>query len=356
MSADAPSPAVQARKDGNKALVAGNAEEAYALYTAGLAHSPDDHLLLGNRSEALLVMKRAREALDDATLCIRHSRGRWSKAFLRKANAEVALGMTRDAIKTLREGMRTLADGDARQPWLDKIASVKDIHFAVRVGDTAGMGRVLLANTPFAAGKEVLSELPILMWDSPQVVESADGPERGGDRPLTQPTPLPPAPTADALREAGADAPEDAAAKAAAEEEAAKAAAKAKAEEEQAPQLEGDEEGVYVSDKASGPQGELSRSIRRLCEATELHPGFALHLENYLHLSPEEQDVLLDCCCPSVPLSRVAVNMVRAARVLGSHPAFKEVGQMKILKLMMINKVNTHRMLTEKSGIFEVNN
>ena len=261
--------AVNARKEGNKALVAGDAQAAFEAYSEGLRHMPEDHLLLGNRSEALLVMERSEEALADAAACVEQSEGRWSKGFLRKANAEVALGQTREAIHTLRAGMRALAPTDSKEPWLDKLASVKDLHFKVRVEDNEKMGRVLVANQPFTPGAEVMSELPVLMWDAVKIgVEKDPTP---GDKPVTFVSPAPPQASKQSYKDAGAE------------------------EGVEAPQGEVQVEQPALEAVVESAHSSLVEKMSKICESCQVHPAYAAHLENFLALGEEEQDIVLKC-------------------------------------------------------------
>eukprot|EP01063_Lacrimia_lanifica_P009578 TRINITY_DN16535_c0_g1_i1.p1 TRINITY_DN16535_c0_g1~~TRINITY_DN16535_c0_g1_i1.p1 ORF type:complete len:691 (+),score=224.35 TRINITY_DN16535_c0_g1_i1:60-2132(+) len=331
-SEDALHAAVAARKAGNKALVAGNVEEAYTHYTKGLEAVPTDYLLLGNRSEALLVRKQAQEALADAAKCIECSEGKWSKGYLRKANAEVALGLTREAIRTLRDGLRILAPTDNRQPWLDKISNVKQLHLQVRVETNPNMGRVLVTNSAFTMGREVLSELPTLRWRREKKEVQAPN---VASKPLSTATPTPPQPTEEDLRNAGV---EDASSE-------ATVAPSTPAAKEPAPKPP-----VY-----DDPEDQASHEeIKRVCAESGVAANFAGPLVNFVKMSPEEQDIVLSCCCPSVPMSHAVVHLIMASQKIASIPRFAALGQQKIVRLMMINKVNTHAIFDDESAIFEV--
>eukprot|EP00756_Hemistasia_phaeocysticola_P010161 Hpha_TRINITY_DN14998_c0_g1::TRINITY_DN14998_c0_g1_i1::g.145057::m.145057 len=319
--------AVAARKAGNKALVAGDAEGAYSAYTEGLSLAPSDHLLLGNRAEALLALRRPAEALKDADAAIRaaESKGGWPKGYLRKANAEVALGHTRDAMRSLRVGMRLLGEADARQAWLDRLASVKALHFPFNIVDCPGMGRCLKASKAFSPGDEVFDEHPIVMW-SRKGMDDAD--KRQQDKVANLAAPAPPLPPEEVFTAAGD------------REAAALARAGGPAEPK--------EESKQHTDPAVPPD------VAKVCLANAMNASFALVLDAFLTLGKEEQQVILDCACPSAPLSPAMMAMTGSAYDLAQLPRFKHLGQVQILKLLVITKVNAHRIQTHNAGIFDV--
>ncbi|KAJ9442913.1 STI1-like protein [Diplonema papillatum] len=337
--------ATAARKAGNKALVEGRAEEAHAAYTEGLAAKPADHLLLGNRCEANLALGRAEDALRDADACLRHSGGSWPKGYLRKANSELALGRTADALRTLRMGLRVLPEGESRTPWLDKIASVKSLHFRVRVALDPLMGRVLKADAPFVAGEEVFTEHPIVSWTRPLAAigrQLADNCSAQPDKPMTINLPEPPQPSKTALQDAGADADED-------DERADR-----RAGVESGPKTHTDPSGGDSPAGGDGLADTLAPGVREICDRHQVHPGFAVLLQEFVKLSREEQDVVLSCCCPLAPLAPATVSLVNASNGLARLELFKGLGQMKVLKLLMISKVNSHQLQATKAGIYEV--
>ena len=80
---------------GNKALQAGNYDEAIAAYTEALKASEGQaeaprHVYYSNRSAAHLSKGDAQAALDDAEACIA-ANGSWPKSFSRKGAAQHAL-------------------------------------------------------------------------------------------------------------------------------------------------------------------------------------------------------------------------------------------------------------------------
>eukprot|EP01060_Flectonema_neradi_P010026 TRINITY_DN17166_c0_g1_i1.p1 TRINITY_DN17166_c0_g1~~TRINITY_DN17166_c0_g1_i1.p1 ORF type:complete len:675 (+),score=145.91 TRINITY_DN17166_c0_g1_i1:55-2079(+) len=314
--------AVAARKAGNKALVSGNPEQAIAEYTEGLKHDPRDYLLLGNRSEAMLMLKRSEEALADANACLECSDGKWCKGYLRKANAEVALGKTRDAIQTLRLGMRELGPDAPVQPWLDKLASVKELHFAVRVEDDNRMGKILRSNKPFVMGDIVFQEHPIMKWIRPD----ASTKNTAGDQPVTMTMPKPPTAPTEVLKEYGNEA----------------------------------EDNSDINEQEPGPSqsaqgdGDIPSELKAVCDSHGLSYGFVAILPPFMKLGAEERKVVLKCVAPSIPLSPIAVAIVSLSNQISQLPQFSELGQMTIIRLLMINKVNSHRLHDSYAGIYEV--
>eukprot|EP01065_Artemidia_motanka_P051681 TRINITY_DN914_c9_g1_i1.p1 TRINITY_DN914_c9_g1~~TRINITY_DN914_c9_g1_i1.p1 ORF type:complete len:713 (+),score=266.85 TRINITY_DN914_c9_g1_i1:59-2140(+) len=322
--------AVSARKAGNKALVAGDAAGAYAAYTEGLRIAPADHLLLGNRAEALLALRRPVEALADADAAIAaaEAKGGWAKGYLRKANAEAALGRTRDALRSLRLGMRLLGASDPRQAWLDRIASVKELHFPLRIVDAPGMGRVLMAKGGFAPGAEVFSEHPVVRWSRRGLDDPASYVQRQ-DKAVSDPCPEPPAPPVEVFTAAG-------------DTEAAALAKAATPLPKEKPVLPPAVAAVVPPDVAAA------------CEANSVNFSFALVLDSFLSLGKEEQQIILDCCCPRTTISPGTVAMAGAAFDLSRIDRFQHLGQHTILKLLLINKVNAHRIQTHDAGIYDV--
>lgn len=63
-----PSPAEEAKQEGNKAYKEGEYEEAVRLYSEAISYSDRCAVYYGNRSAAFMMLGKYRHALDD---CIR---------------------------------------------------------------------------------------------------------------------------------------------------------------------------------------------------------------------------------------------------------------------------------------------
>jgi len=92
--------AIELRNKANKAYSERKYEEALVLYNRAFSLSPNDHLILGNRSIAHLKSGNSKAALEDAELAV-SLRPDWAKGHLRRGNALKTLRRHEEAFKAL---------------------------------------------------------------------------------------------------------------------------------------------------------------------------------------------------------------------------------------------------------------
>ncbi|CAB1413154.1 unnamed protein product [Pleuronectes platessa] len=108
------------KDQGNKALSAGNIDEAVRCYTEALALDPSNHVLFSNRSAAYAKKGNYEDALQDACQTIK-IKPDWGKGYSRKAAALEFLGRLEDAKGTYHEGLRQESNNQQLKEGLQNI-------------------------------------------------------------------------------------------------------------------------------------------------------------------------------------------------------------------------------------------
>mmetsp|Transcript_48152 Transcript_48152/g.112614 ORF Transcript_48152/g.112614 Transcript_48152/m.112614 type:complete len:204 (-) Transcript_48152:79-690(-) len=96
--------AATSKSRGNDAYRNGNYEEAVGEYSKAITKDSKDHTLFSNRSAAYVSLGKYREALADATSCVK-LKPDWPKAYARKGKAEYELGLLTEAKNSYMAGL-----------------------------------------------------------------------------------------------------------------------------------------------------------------------------------------------------------------------------------------------------------
>ena len=123
--------AIELRNKANKAYSERKYEEALVLYNRAFSLSPNDHLILGNRSIAHLKSGNSKAALEDAELAV-SLRPDWAKGHLRRGNALKTLRRHEEAFKALFSCL-VLEKTALAKPVKQELA--KELHQLLRIAN-----------------------------------------------------------------------------------------------------------------------------------------------------------------------------------------------------------------------------
>lgn len=123
--------AIELRNKANKAYSERRYEEALVLYNRAFSLSPNDHLILGNRSIAHLKSGNVKSALEDAELAV-SLRPDWAKGHLRRGNALKTLRRHEEAFKALFSCL-VLEKSAVSKPVKQELA--KELHQLLRIAN-----------------------------------------------------------------------------------------------------------------------------------------------------------------------------------------------------------------------------
>lgn len=131
--------AIELRNKANQKFSERKYEEALELYNQAFSLSPNDHLILGNRSISHLKNGNVQAALEDAELAV-SLKPDWAKGHLRKGNALKTLGRHGEAFKALFSCL-VLEKSSASRPVKQELT--KELHQLLKIANGSARSRNL---------------------------------------------------------------------------------------------------------------------------------------------------------------------------------------------------------------------
>lgn len=170
------------KEAGNKALQAGNFDEAIAQYTLAIEMDSSDHVFYSNRSAAYLSKGDAENALTDGAKCI-ELKPNWAKGYSRKGAALHAMKQYEEALSVYNEGLTQVPDDASLK---SAIAEVTKLVESRNAGPSSGglFGPQLLsklvghpkfgpklADPTFMKKLQMLNSNPQMIMQDPELME-----------------------------------------------------------------------------------------------------------------------------------------------------------------------------------------
>lgn len=204
--------ALQFKEQGNKALQAGQFDEAIEAYSKAIEINPNDQVFFSNRSAAYLSKGDADNALSDGNRCIEINPN-WAKGYSRKGAALHALKRYEEALEVYNTGLTHFPEDAGLKSGRDEVKKILDS----KQGPLGGLfGPQMLsklvghpkfgpklADPAFMRKLQMVNSNPSLMMQDPELMEvisaliggEGDDKELGEPATYAAPTPAPaPAP------------------------------------------------------------------------------------------------------------------------------------------------------------------
>jgi stress-induced-phosphoprotein 1 len=167
---------------GNKALQAGNFDEAIKAYSDAIAIDPNDHVFYSNRSAAYLSKGDAENALADGMKCIEINPS-WPKGYTRKGAALHALKRYDEAKNVYEQGLQIAPTDSGLKSGLAEVQKIIDSRSNPGMGGGLFGPQLLsklvghpkfgpkLADKAFMAKLQMLNTNPQLLMQDPELME-----------------------------------------------------------------------------------------------------------------------------------------------------------------------------------------